>query len=122
MSLYRYQADTVVNLKGNILNEDIGINTISSFVPIIKKGCKLPCMESRTFSTADDHMDSMIITLDRASTDKGIVPIGKYKITGFESKKRTKVRITVMFWADKKGIWLTAKDIATGNRLHITKL
>lgn len=116
---------TNVFTQGGILREAIGIETLgSSFTTILAKGCRLPCVASQTFTTADDGQDQITLTLcgGDSATSKITQPLGRFQISGITPMLKGQASIRVEFKVELTGITLQVSDNHTKSTLAIKRL
>ncbi|HEX6591832.1 MAG TPA: Hsp70 family protein [Moraxellaceae bacterium] len=107
-----------------VLQEAVGIETLGGVVaPILQKGCKLPCSQRKTFSTAEDNQDQITLAVFRGNSvySREARSLGIFRIGGISPMPRGKTTIQVEFVADKNGISLSATDGNGKSRLVLTR-
>ena len=107
------------------LREAIGIETLGGvFTPLLAEGCKVPCVLSQTFSTAEDDQGQILIHLfsGDAPLAKSTRALGEFEITGITPMPRGEPSIRVEFKADKGGITLTATDTKGQSRIALSRV
>jgi molecular chaperone DnaK len=85
--------------------------------PVIERNTPVPIEQTRTFTTFQDHQDSVEIRVyqgdHRQAEDNAL--LGQFEFSGFEKGLRSDVKIDVTFEIDADGIVnVTAADQATG--------
>jgi hypothetical protein len=85
--------------------------------PVIERNTPVPIEQTRTFTTFQDHQESVQIRVyqgdHRQAEDNAL--LGQFEFSGFEKGLRSDVKIDVTFEIDADGIVnVTASDQATG--------
>jgi hypothetical protein len=85
--------------------------------PVIERNTPVPIEQTRTFTTVQDHQESVQIRVyqgdHRQAADNTL--LGQFEFSGFEKGLRSNVKIDVTFEIDADGIVnVTASDQATG--------
>ncbi|HEB89914.1 MAG TPA: molecular chaperone DnaK [Deltaproteobacteria bacterium] len=85
--------------------------------PVIERNTPVPIEQTRTFTTFQDHQESVQIRVyqgdHRIAEDNAL--LGQFEFSGFEKGPRSDVKIDVTFEIDADGIVnVTASDQATG--------
>jgi len=85
--------------------------------PVIERNTPVPIEQTRTFTTFQDHQESVEIRVyqgdNREAEDNAL--LGQFKFSGFKKGLRSDVKIDVTFEIDADGIVnVTAADQATG--------
>jgi len=85
--------------------------------PVIERNTPVPIEQTRTFTTVQDHQESVRIRVyqgdHRQAADNAL--LGQFEFSGFEKGLRSNVKIDVTFEIDADGIVnVTASDQATG--------
>ena len=85
--------------------------------PVIERNTPVPIEQTRTFTTFQDHQESVEICVyqgdHRMAEDNAL--LGQFEFSGFEKGPRSDVKIDVTFEIDADGIVnVTASDQATG--------
>ncbi len=102
---------------------DLGIDAIGgSFATIIPRNSRVPCSETRTFSTAADDQTSVKITIRqgerRVAAENEF--LGEFVFDGLPALPRMQAKVAVTFRIDKNGmLQVTASDPASGERRQI---
>ena len=85
--------------------------------PVIERNTPVPIEQTRTFTTFQDHQESVQIRVyqgDHRQADENAM-LGQFEFSGFEKGLRSDVKIDVTFEIDADGIVnVTAADQATG--------
>ena len=85
--------------------------------PVIERNTPVPIEQTRTFTTVQDHQESVQIKVyqgDHRQADENAL-LGQFEFSGFEKGLRADVKIDVTFEIDADGIVnVTAADQATG--------
>jgi molecular chaperone DnaK len=87
--------------------------------PVIERNTPVPIEQTRTFTTFQDHQESVRIRVyqgdHRQAEDNAL--LGQFEFSGFEKGLRSDVKIDVTFEIDADGIVnVTASDQATGEQ------
>jgi molecular chaperone DnaK len=111
-------------VKDGILTQSLGIETLGQrFTPFLTAGCRLPCVNSSTFSTTEDSQTK--ITLHVLRGDSGSADtqhsLGTYAISGFPVLPRGIPQVLVIFGAVGEDLTLDARDAASGTRYQVTR-
>ena len=79
-------------------------------VPILERGCVLPCTEVATFGVADELQSEIVIHVFRGNTDStdSAVPLGTFEISGFPLVSGEEVEVPVTFGAGDGEVWIEA--------------
>jgi hypothetical protein len=85
--------------------------------PVIERNTPVPIEQTRTFTTFQDHQESVQIRVyqgdHRLAEDNAL--LGQFEFSGFQKGRRADVKIDVTFEIDADGIVnVTASDQATG--------
>lgn len=108
-----------------ILLEPVGIETLGGvFTPVLPEGCKLPCVVSEAFSTAEDDQGHLVLSVFRgeAALAQSNRFLGRFQISGIAPLRRGEPNILAEFKADRGGIMLTAMDGDGKSKLSLTRL
>lgn len=108
-----------------MLLEPVGLETLGGvFTPVLAKGCKLPCVVSQTFSTAEDGQGQILLSIFRgeAALAKSNRSLGTFQISGIAPMARGEPSILVEFKADQGGITLKATDRHGKSQLALTRV
>ncbi len=103
---------------------DLGIDSVSgTFATIIPRNSRVPCSESRTFSTAADEQTSVKITIrqgeHRVAAENEF--LGEFVFDGLAALPRMQAKVAVTFRIDKNGmLQVTAMEPASGERRQMT--
>jgi molecular chaperone DnaK (HSP70) len=87
--------------------------------PVIERNTPVPIEQTRTFTTFQDHQESVQIRVyqgdHRMAEDNTL--LGQFEFSGFEKGPRSEVKIDVTFEIDADGLVnVTASDQATGQQ------
>jgi molecular chaperone DnaK len=108
----------------DVLTESIGLETLGGvFTPWLESGCPIPCNASYVFSTAEDGQMDIKITLFRGEGQfvSENVPLGTFKISGFDVAPRGEPQVNVNLEANSAGIFIAAEGESSGD-LRITRI
>ena len=87
--------------------------------PVIERNTPVPIEQTRTFTTFQDHQESVQIRVyqgDHRQADENAM-LGQFEFSGFKKGLRSNVKIDVTFEIDADGIVnVTASDQATGQQ------
>jgi molecular chaperone DnaK len=87
--------------------------------PVIERNTPVPIEQTRTFTTFQDHQESVQIRVyqgDHRQADENAM-LGQFEFSGFNKGLRSNVKIDVTFEIDADGIVnVTASDQATGQQ------
>jgi molecular chaperone DnaK len=87
--------------------------------PVIERNTPVPIEQTRTFTTFQDHQESVQIRVyqgDHRQADENAM-LGQFEFSGFDKGLRSNVKIDVTFEIDADGIVnVTASDQATGQQ------
>jgi len=99
---------------------DLRIGVAGGFAePVIERNTPVPIEQTRTFTTFQDHQESVQIRVyqgDHRMTEDNTL-LGQFEFSGFEKGPRSDVKIDVTFEIDADGLVnVTASDQATGQQ------
>jgi molecular chaperone DnaK len=112
-------------IRDGALTQNLGIESMGDrFTPLLSAGCRVPCLQSFTFSTTEDSQAS--ITLHVLRGDTGLASrqhsLGRYAISGFPLARRGVPQVLVIFGAVGNDLTLDARDAETGARYRVEKM
>jgi|SRR5215471_10458448 len=99
--------------RSGALVEDIGMETLGGvFTPLLRRGCKLPCEVTETFSTASDNQSEVSLSLFRGTAPLAAknFALGKYVIGGLPARPRGQLRVLVTLRIGDGSITLAARE------------
>ena len=99
---------------------DLRIGVAGGFAePVIERNTPVPIEQTRTFTTFQDHQESVQIRVyqgDHRTAEENTL-LGQFEFSGFEKGPRSDVKIDVTFEIDADGLVnVTASDQATGQQ------
>jgi molecular chaperone DnaK (HSP70) len=104
------------------LLESIGIETLGGvFMPILEKGCSVPCANVQVFSTAADQQDQITISLYRGNSKVAAEcsSLGEYRIEGVPLQPGGVPAVEVRFAVEGGNVILTATCKSAGQAFRI---
>jgi molecular chaperone DnaK len=112
-------------IRAGVLTQSLGIETLGGrFTPFLTAGCRLPCVNSSTFSTSEDAQAQIRLHLLRGDSGRAADQhsLGTYSISGFPARPRGVPQILVIFGAVDQDLTLDARDAATGTKYRVTRV
>jgi molecular chaperone DnaK (HSP70) len=112
-------------IKDGVLTESLGIETLGQqFTPFLAAGCRLPCVNSSTFSTTEDSQAQITLHVIRGGAGRATDQhaLGRYAISGFPVQARGVPQVLVIFGAVGQDLTLDARDAATGVKYHVARV
>ncbi len=106
------------------LAQSIGIETLGGvFAPLVSQGTAVPCSVSEVFSTAADNQSEIIVKPYRGTARlvADCHPLGQFQVVGLPPAPRGTPQIEVTFAVRDGSILLSARDLATGKSMQITR-
>ena len=112
-------------IRDGVLTQSVGIESMGDrFTPMLAAGCRVPCIQSSTFSTTEDSQAA--ITLHILRGDSGTAAdqhsLGRYSISGFPAAPRGVPQVLVIFGAVGNDLTLDARDAGTGVRYRVKRV
>lgn len=111
-------------IEADTLAQSVGIETLGQrLTPMLAAGCRLPCVNSSTFSTTEDSQAAITLHVVRGDTGGGSAPhsLGRYAISGFPSQPRGVPQVLVIFGAVNGDLTLDARDAASGTKYEVRR-
>ncbi len=111
--------------KSGTMRESVGIETLGGvFTPLLQKGCRIPCVLTQTFSTAEDNQDQIVLHLYRGNSKmtSGATYLGDFQISGISPMPRGIPKISVSLTVDGGGLSLSASDGVEKSRLSVGRV
>ncbi|MDP4089047.1 MAG: Hsp70 family protein [Bacillota bacterium] len=109
----------------NLVKENIGIGTLDGrLIPLIKKGEKVPCKRSLTFTTSEDNQEHITLGFYRGTNEltEKCTFLGQYRITKFLPMDAGQPIVQVTIEVDNKHIYVYVKDLKSKCKLSIKRL
>ena len=106
------------------LAQSIGIETLGGvFTPLVSQGTAVPCSVSEIFSTAADNQSEIVVKPYRGTARlvADCHPLGQFQAVGIPPAPRGTAQIEITFAVRDGSILLSAKDLATGKSMQITR-
>lgn len=112
-------------IQADTLAQNVGIETIGNrLTPILAVGCRVPCINSSTFSTSEDGQTAITLHVLRGDTGAGAEThsLGRYAISGFPAQSHGVPQVLVIFGALERNLTLDARDAATGTKYQVRQV
>ena len=98
--------------ENGVLVEAIGVETIGgAFTPLLSSGCRVPCVSTEIWSTAEDGQSELKLALYRGQVDvvSAAILLGRFRVTGFPPLPRGEAQVEITIAVERTDVTIEAR-------------